>query len=144
MTEQKKNEDTSPAADAGETGKAQWVPCCKGKDQLMNHRPIICNWNNEKSVCDSEEIIMAEINSCLYATSLAELIVLEAAVAAKCKSCSDPGSVEELVAVGAASSANCRPCLEHHSQQALELGVSREDVQMAVATALAAGGRGGA
>ena len=87
---------------------------------------------------------MAEFNSCLYAPALEELIALEAAIAAKCKSCSDPGSVEELLAVSAASSADCCPCLNYHSQQARELGVSHEDVQMAVATALAAEGPEGA
>jgi len=86
---------------------------------------------------------MAENNS-LYAPALEELIALEEAIAAKCKSCSDPGAVEELVAVGAASDADCRPCLAYHSRQARELGVSREDVQMAVAAALVAEGREGA
>jgi AhpD family alkylhydroperoxidase len=90
---------------------------------------------------NQKKYLMAEFNSCLYAPALEELIALEAAIAAKCRSCSDPGSVEELLAVGAASGANCRPCLEYHAQQALELAVSREDVQMAVSTALAAEGR---
>ena len=84
---------------------------------------------------------MADFNSCLYAPALEELIGLEAAIAARCKSCSDPGSVEELVAVSAASGADCGPCLVYHSRQARELGVSREDVQMAIAVALTAEGR---
>lgn len=80
---------------------------------------------------------MAEINGCLYAPALEELIALEAAIAAKCRSCSDPGAVEELVAVAAASAAGCLPCLEYHLWQAQEVGVSREDVQMAVGAAFA-------
>ena len=84
---------------------------------------------------------MAEISSCLYVPALEELIALEAAIAAKCKSCSDSRAVEELVAVSAASGADCRPCLEYHSQQAREIGVSRDDVQMAIATAFAPEGR---
>jgi AhpD family alkylhydroperoxidase len=87
---------------------------------------------------------MAEFNSCLYAPALEELIALEAAIAAECKSCSDPGSVEELLAVSAASSADCGPCLVYHSRQARELGVAREDVQMAIAAALTAEGPEGA
>ncbi|MGI6417700.1 MAG: carboxymuconolactone decarboxylase family protein [Thermoguttaceae bacterium] len=80
---------------------------------------------------------MAEITTgCLYAPALAELIALEAFIAAKCKSCSDPGAVEALVAVSAASGADCRLCFDYHSRQARELGVSREDVQMAVAAAV--------
>ena len=43
---------------------------------------------------------------------------------------SAPGAVEELVAV--ATSANCSPCFRYHSGQARELGVSREDVRMAL------------
>ncbi len=80
---------------------------------------------------------MAEFNSCLYAPAVEELIALEATIAAKCKSCSDTGAVEELLALSAASSADCGPCLVYHSRQARELGVSREDVQMAMAAAFA-------
>jgi len=85
---------------------------------------------------------MPEINSCLYVPALEELVALEAAVAANCKSCSDPGAVEELVALSAAAGANCSQCLQYHSQQAQGIGVTREDVQMAIATALAREGTG--
>lgn len=44
-------------------------------------------------------------------------------------------AVEELVAIGAAIACNCEPCFKHHFREALNLGVSRGDVAMAVATA---------
>jgi AhpD family alkylhydroperoxidase len=77
----------------------------------------------------------------LYVPALEELIALEAVISAQCQSCSDPRAVEELVAVGAASGAKCWPCVEHHAQQARELGVAAEDLQMAVHTALATAAR---
>ncbi|HEY3378303.1 MAG TPA: carboxymuconolactone decarboxylase family protein [Armatimonadota bacterium] len=45
--------------------------------------------------------------------------------------------VAELVAVGAAIAANCEPCLKYHYKRALELGVSHDDVALAIATAQA-------
>jgi AhpD family alkylhydroperoxidase len=44
-------------------------------------------------------------------------------------------AVEELVAIGAAIACNCEPCFKQHFQQALNQGVSRGDVALAVATA---------
>ena len=44
-------------------------------------------------------------------------------------------AVAELVAIGAAIAANCEPCFKHHFQQAKKLGVSREDMLLAVQTA---------
>jgi AhpD family alkylhydroperoxidase len=44
-------------------------------------------------------------------------------------------AVEELVAVGAAIACNCEGCFKHHFRQALNHGVSRGDVALAVATA---------
>lgn len=44
-------------------------------------------------------------------------------------------AVAELVAIGAAIAANCQPCFKHHFQQAKKLGVSREDMMLAVQTA---------
>ena len=75
---------------------------------------------------------MAKIIGCLYAPVLEELIGLETAIAAKCKSCSDPAAVDELIALATASGAGCLPCLEYHLRHAREIGVAREDVQMAV------------
>jgi AhpD family alkylhydroperoxidase len=43
-------------------------------------------------------------------------------------------AVEELVAIGAAIACNCEPCFKYHFREALELGVSRADVAMAVST----------
>jgi AhpD family alkylhydroperoxidase len=43
-------------------------------------------------------------------------------------------AVEELVAIGAAIACNCEPCFKYHFRQAVELGVSRADVAMAVST----------
>ncbi len=80
-------------------------------------------------------------NKSLYAPALAELTALADVIATRCQSCSRAGSVEELVAVGAASGADCRPCLEYHTERARDLGVSAEDVRMAVVTALAAARR---
>jgi AhpD family alkylhydroperoxidase len=44
-------------------------------------------------------------------------------------------AVEELVAIGAAIACNCEPCFKHHFREALDHGVSRGDVALAVATA---------
>lgn len=44
-------------------------------------------------------------------------------------------SVAELVAIGAAIAANCEPCFKYHYDQARKLGVSKEDMARAVATA---------
>jgi AhpD family alkylhydroperoxidase len=44
-------------------------------------------------------------------------------------------AVQELVAIGAAIAANCEPCFKYHFDQARKLGVSKEDVARAVATA---------
>lgn len=44
-------------------------------------------------------------------------------------------SVGELVAIGAAIAANCEPCFKYHYDQARKLGVSKEDMARAVATA---------
>jgi AhpD family alkylhydroperoxidase len=44
-------------------------------------------------------------------------------------------AVEELVAIGAAIACNCEPCFRHHFRAALNCGVSRGDVALAVATA---------
>jgi len=44
-------------------------------------------------------------------------------------------SVAELVAIGAAIAANCEPCFKYHYDQARKLGVSKEDMAHAVATA---------
>jgi AhpD family alkylhydroperoxidase len=41
-------------------------------------------------------------------------------------------AVNELVAIGAAIVANCDPCFKYHFQQAGKLGVSREDMMLAV------------
>ena len=43
--------------------------------------------------------------------------------------------VAELVALGAAVAANCEPCFKSHYDKARKLGVSREDMLLAVATA---------
>jgi AhpD family alkylhydroperoxidase len=44
-------------------------------------------------------------------------------------------AVEELVAIGAAIACNCEPCFKYHFREALEQGVPRGDVALAVATA---------
>jgi AhpD family alkylhydroperoxidase len=44
-------------------------------------------------------------------------------------------AVEELVAIGAAIACNCEPCFKHHFRKALNQGVPRGDVALAVATA---------
>ncbi len=46
-------------------------------------------------------------------------------------------AVAELVAIGAAVAANCEPCFKFHFDRARKLGVSREDMEQAVATAQA-------
>ncbi len=44
-------------------------------------------------------------------------------------------AVQELVALGAAVAANCEPCFRFHYDRARKLGVSKEDMSRAVATA---------
>ena len=44
-------------------------------------------------------------------------------------------AVAELVAIGAAIASNCEPCFKFHYAAARKLGVSREDMACAVATA---------
>jgi len=44
-------------------------------------------------------------------------------------------AVDELVAIGAAIACNCEPCFKYHFREALNHGVSRGDVALAVATA---------
>jgi AhpD family alkylhydroperoxidase len=39
---------------------------------------------------------------------------------------------KKLIAVGASVGANCHPCLEHHVGMALEAGIDRDDLMMAV------------
>jgi AhpD family alkylhydroperoxidase len=46
-------------------------------------------------------------------------------------------AVAELVAIGAAIACNCEPCFKYHYTAARKLGVSKEDVASAVATAKA-------
>ena len=51
------------------------------------------------------------------------------------KSCVATPSVIELVAIGASIASNCGPCFKYHFAQAQKLGVSKEDIANAVATA---------
>ena len=44
-------------------------------------------------------------------------------------------AVQELVSIGAAIASNCEPCFRFHFDKARKLGVSKEDVARAVATA---------
>ncbi len=44
-------------------------------------------------------------------------------------------AVAELVAIGAAIASNCEPCFKYHFGQARKLGVSKEDMALAVKTA---------
>lgn len=43
--------------------------------------------------------------------------------------------IQELVAIGAAIAANCEPCFRFHFDKARKLGVAKEDIAHAVATA---------
>ena len=43
--------------------------------------------------------------------------------------------VKELVAIGAAIASNCETCFKFHFDKAIKLGVSREDMSLAVETA---------
>ena len=44
-------------------------------------------------------------------------------------------AVQELVAIGAAIASNCEPCFRFHYDKARKLGVSKDDMAQAVATA---------
>ena len=57
---------------------------------------------------------------------------------AKSKCCTNSlfsPAVGELVAIGASIAANCEPCFKYHYSQAQKLGVSKDDIAKAVATA---------
>lgn len=41
-------------------------------------------------------------------------------------------AVRELVAIGAAIASNCEPCFKHHYNEARKLGVSKDDMRLAV------------
>lgn len=41
-------------------------------------------------------------------------------------------AVKELVAIGASIASNCEPCFKHHYNEARKLGVSKEDMHLAV------------
>jgi AhpD family alkylhydroperoxidase len=45
--------------------------------------------------------------------------------------------LKKLIAVGASVGANCHPCLEHHVGKALEAGIDRDELMMAVEIAKA-------
>jgi AhpD family alkylhydroperoxidase len=44
-------------------------------------------------------------------------------------------AVKELVAIGASIGSNCEPCFKHHYNEARKLGVSKEDMRLAVTMA---------
>ena len=44
-------------------------------------------------------------------------------------------AVQELVSIGAAIASNCEPCFKFHFDKARQLGVTREDMRLAVRTA---------
>ncbi len=46
-------------------------------------------------------------------------------------------AVKELVAIGAAIGSNCEPCFKYHYNEARKLGVSKEDMRLAVEMAAA-------
>lgn len=46
-------------------------------------------------------------------------------------------AIAELVAIGAAIASNCEPCFKFHYDQARKLGISKEDMSLAVKTAQA-------
>jgi AhpD family alkylhydroperoxidase len=46
-------------------------------------------------------------------------------------------AVKELVAIGAAIASNCEPCFKHHFNEARKLGVSKDDMRLAVEMAQA-------
>jgi AhpD family alkylhydroperoxidase len=57
---------------------------------------------------------------------------------AKSKCCSNSlfsPAVAELVAIGAAIASNCEPCFKYHYAKAKKLGVNKDDIAKAVATA---------
>ncbi|MCA1743206.1 MAG: arsenite efflux transporter metallochaperone ArsD [Desulfonatronovibrio sp.] len=41
-------------------------------------------------------------------------------------------NIKELIAIGASIGAHCQPCLEHHIQTAIELGVTKDEINQAV------------
>lgn len=41
-------------------------------------------------------------------------------------------SIKELIAIGASVGAHCQPCLEFHIQAAIELGLSRSEIEQAI------------
>lgn len=43
--------------------------------------------------------------------------------------------IEEMVALGTAYALNCRPCMEFYRQQALDAGLTQEEMQTAIRVA---------
>lgn len=42
-------------------------------------------------------------------------------------------NIKELIAIGASVTAHCQPCLEYRLQEATNLGISEEDINIAIA-----------
>ncbi|MBK9472895.1 MAG: arsenite efflux transporter metallochaperone ArsD [bacterium] len=94
-----------------------------------------------------KELLTKEGNDCL------PLIVVDGAVAFKgsyptrealakaagleARSSLFTAAVSELVAIGAAIGSNCEPCFKHHYNEARKLGVSNDDMRLAVDVARA-------
>lgn len=38
----------------------------------------------------------------------------------------------KLIAIGASVAVNCQPCMEHHMKEVEQLGISREEIRVAV------------
>ncbi len=47
--------------------------------------------------------------------------------------------IKELIAIGASLTANCQPCLKYHVSKAREIGVSEEEISVAIEVAKTVG-----
>ncbi len=43
--------------------------------------------------------------------------------------------IEEMIALGAAYAVNCQPCMEYHKQRAIEVGLTRAEMLLAIQVA---------
>jgi AhpD family alkylhydroperoxidase len=89
-----------------------------------------------------KELLTNEGNGCLPLTLADDKVVCKGRYPTReqLASFAQPGpqpslftdEVRELVAIGAAIASNCEPCFKHHYNEARKLGVSKEDIRLAV------------
>lgn len=93
------------------------------------------------------EALEQEGNDCLPLTLVDGVVACKGKYPSRAELCGFTGversptlftdAVRELVAIGAAIASNCEMCFKHHYNQARKLGVSKDDLRLAVEVAQA-------